>query len=311
MSPRRIVKRESDITRMAFPFELLHAKGPATNMSSFHWHEFVEISFVRAGTGTYEIEDKTFSVQAGDIVIINNTERHRVTYDPARPLHETVLHFSPALLEGGRSAGEARGQGLPLFSYDGPGFVNKPELPAPARRAVRAMVAGIRREWERREPWFQSVIRARLVQVACLVLRAQGSREPERASVRAARRKKLATMRQILAWIRANYRRQVSLPEIAARFSMRGSYFSDFFRRAFGVTFTRYLRQLRVEDAARAIAQEGRGSEEAAIASGFTSRTSFHRAFRQVMGASPGDWIARTAGRAAGQAPRISKKAAH
>jgi AraC-like DNA-binding protein len=307
VSPRRIVKRESDITRMAFPFELLHARGPATNMHWFHWHEFVEISFVRAGTGTYEIEDKTFTVQPGDIVIINNSERHRVTYDPARPLHETVLHFSAGLLEGPRTPGEARGQGLPLFSYDGPVFVNKPELSPVARRAVRSLVAGIGREWERREPWFQAVIRARLVQLACLLLRAQGSREPESASVRAARRKKLATMRQVLDWIRANYRRQVSLSEIAARFSMRGSYFSDFFRRAFGVTFTRYLRQLRVEEAARAIAQEGRGSEEAAIASGFSSRTSFHRAFRQVMGASPGDWVARAAGRAVPE----SKKTAH
>jgi AraC-like DNA-binding protein len=292
---------------MAFPFELLHAKGPATNMNWFHWHEFVEISFVRAGTGTYEVEDKTFTVQAGDIVIINNSERHRVTYDPARPLHETVLHFSPALLEGALAPGEARGQGLPLFSYDGPGFVNKPDLSPAARRAVRALVAGIRREWEKREPWFQPVIRASLVQLACLLLRARGGRGAESPSVRAARRKKLAVMRQILDWIRANSRRQVSLEEIAARFSMRGSYFSDFFRRAFGVTFTQYLRQLRVEEAARAIAQEGRGSGEAAIASGFTSRTSFHRAFRKVMGASPRDWMAR----AAGPAARKSKKTAH
>ncbi len=291
MSPTRVVKRESDITRMAFPFELLHAKGPATNMSAFHWHEFLELSFVRAGTGTYEIENKTFAVGAGDIIIINNTERHRVTYDPSSPLHETVLHFSPGLLEGELPAGAMRDQGLPLFRYDGAVFVNKPSLPASTRRGIRRLVGEIRREWEGRRPWFAPLIRAKLVEVVCLLLRAQGMREPESPSALAARRKTIARLEQILAWVRANYRRPMRLSEIAERFSMRPSYFSDFFRRNFGVTFTEYLTQLRVQEAARLIEQGRTGSTDAAFACGFATRASFYRAFRKVMGANPGDWL--------------------
>ena len=62
MKPAPTVRRDSDLVTRAFPFELRHARGPATNMRAFHWHDFVELSFVRSGRGTYEIEEKTFRV---------------------------------------------------------------------------------------------------------------------------------------------------------------------------------------------------------------------------------------------------------
>ncbi len=281
-----VIRRESDITRMSFPFELLHSKGPATNMNAFHWHDFVELSFVRAGAGTYEIEDKTFTVGPGDIVIINDVERHRVTFDPAVPLRETVLHFTADLLA-------AAGRTLPLFRYRGRAFVNKPVLEAGARRVLRRLVGEIRREWEGRGPWFEALIRAKLVEIACLLLRAQGATETgkEPRGARAGRRKTITRREQVLAWLRANYQRPVRMAAVARRFGMRPSSFSDFFRRSLGLTFTEYLTRLRVSEAARRIEEGTAGSAEAAFACGFATRASFYRAFRKVMGASPGEWL--------------------
>jgi len=292
MRPERTVKRESDIGRRAFPFELLHAKGPATNMRAFHWHDFVELSFVRSGRGTYEIEDKTFRVGPGDVVIINNTERHRVTYHAADPLHETVLHFSPELLTGGPGAGRMDDRYLQLFRYDGAAFANKPRLSEPARRSVRRHVIEIRAEWEGRRPWFELAIKARLLALVSLLLRECGVREPGAPAAVVARRRTIARLEQVLAWLRANYRRPVSLGDIAGRFSMRPSYFSDFFRRNLGVTFTEHLAELRIQESARLLA-EGRGSTEAAYACGFNTAAAFYAAFKRVMGVNPGEWLRR------------------
>jgi AraC-like DNA-binding protein len=294
--PAPVVRRESDVTRMSFPFELLHSKGTATNMKAFHWHDFMELSFVRAGAGTYEIEDKTFTVGPGDIVIINDVERHRVTYDPAVPLRETVLHFSADLLAAG-------GRTIPLFRYRGRAFPNRPVLGAGLRRALRRLVGEIRREWDGRGPWFETLIRAKLIEIACLLLRAQGATAPEPQSARAARRKTIARLEQVLAWLRSNFQRPVQMAAIARRFGMRPSSFSDFFRRNLGVTFTEYLMQLRVSEAARRIEEGTAGSAEAAFACGFATRASFYRAFRKVMGASPGEWL-----RARGQDARADSK---
>jgi len=290
MRPDRTVKRDSDITRRSFPFELLHAKGPATNMRAFHWHDFVELSFVRAGRGTYEIENKTFRVSAGDIIIINDTERHRVTYRASDPLHETVLHFSPEFLTGGTAAGHRDDRSLSLFRYDGASFANKPGLSEPARRSVRRIVNEIAAEWAGRRPWFELAIKARLLELVSLLLRECGVREPGPPAEAAARRKTMARLEKVLAWLQANFRRPVSLGDIAREFSMRPSYFSDFFKRNLGVTFTEHLAQLRVHESARLLA-EGTGSTEAAFASGFNTTAAFYAAFKRTMGTNPGDWL--------------------
>jgi AraC-like DNA-binding protein len=261
-------------------------------MRAFHWHDFVELSFVRAGRGTYEIENKTFRVAPGDIIIINNTERHRVTYRASAPLHETVLHFSPEFLTGGTAAGRMDDRYLQLFRYDGATFANKPRLSDPARRAVRRIVNEIRAEWSGRRPWFELSIKARLLELVSLLLRECGVREPGPPAAAAARRKTIARLEQVLAWLRANYRHPVSLGDISAHFSMRPSYFSDFFRRNLGVTFTDHLAQLRVHEAARLLA-EGMGSTEAAFASGFNTTAGFYTAFKRTMGTNPGEWLRR------------------
>ena len=299
MRLEKVVRRHSDIMKMSFPFELLHAKGPATNMTAFHWHDFVEISFVRAGTGMYEIEDKTFRVGPGDIIIINDTERHRVTYDPARPLHETVLHFSGALLEwsNGHDAGSART--LSLFRSDAAALANKPALSTATRRSIRRLIGEIREEWEGRRPWFETLIRAKLTEIMSLLLRARGSRAPLSPPVVAARRQAIARLEKVVDWLRANYHRPVRLAEIASRFSMRPSYFSDYFRRNLGVTFTDYLMHLRVLEAARLIEQGGAASADAAFSCGFATRATFYRAFKKVMGVNPGEWLRVAATRAA------------
>jgi AraC-like DNA-binding protein len=285
------VRRDSDLVIRAFPFELLHARGPATNMRAFHWHDFVELSFVRSGRGTYEIEEKTFRVGPGDVLIINDTERHRVTYRASEPLHETVLHFAPELLVAGGRGGSD--DPVRLFRHDGAAFANKPPLSAPARRALHRLVGEIRDEWQTRRPWHELAVRAKLLEIVALLLRECGVRGPGTPATAAARRRTIARLEQVLAWMREGFRRPIGLAEAARRFSLRPSYLSDFIRRNLGVTFTEFLAHLRVEEAARLLA-EGRGSTEAAFASGFNTTAGFYAAFKRVMGVNPGEWLRRT-----------------
>ena len=290
MKSAHAVRRESDLVTRAFPFELLHARGPATNMRAFHWHDFVELSFVRSGRGTYEIEDKTFRVGPGDVIIINDTERHRVTYRASEPLHETVLHFAPGLLDD---------RYRHLFHYDGAAFANKPRLSPPACRAARRA----RRRDQERVGIAPAVARARRQGEAArdrgpAAARVRGARARDAGRCRGAAADHRAP-RDVLAWMRTDFRRPISLAEAARRCGMRPSYLSDFFRRNLGVTFTEFLAHLRVEEAARLLA-EGQGSTEAAFASGFNTTAAFYAAFKRVMGANPGEWLRRRGARSKG-----------
>jgi AraC-like DNA-binding protein len=282
------VKRESPISRRAFPFELLHAEGPANNMPSFHWHDFMELSWVRRGSGVYEIEDKVFHVSRGDVVIINNCERHRVTYHPQAPLYETVFHFAPQLLCPREAEGLDAGY-LRLFLYDGATFTNAPALPPAVRKEVGRLVAAIREEYSARRPWSELMIKARLLTLVTHLLRASGlSEQPDPRGV-AARRRNVARLERILAHIRRGFASELSLGGIAARFDMNPSYFSDYFHRNLGITFSEHLARVRIQEALRLLAEDRQSVTQIALACGFNTPASFYRAFRRVTGGSPRD----------------------
>ena len=285
------VKRESDFTRRRFAFELLHTDGPANNMPAFHWHEFMELSFVRSGHGTYEIEGRSFPVAKGDIVVINNIERHRVTYEPGDPLFETVMHFSPQLLAPREDDGLDASY-LGLFVHEGrqePSFSNKPALPEAARRSVARLVAAISGEYKRRLPWYELMIKSQLLTLVALLLRESGRPPPPSAQQMAQRRSNIARLEAVVAFLRENFASELRLSEVAGRFSMSASYFSDYFRKHLGIRFSDYLLQVRIREALKLLCDEQRKVIDVAFACGFSSAASFYRAFRKVTGTSPRD----------------------
>jgi len=284
--PPTPIKRESAIAYRPFAFELLHTEGPANNMRIFHWHDFMELSYVRAGHGTYEIEGRAFQVSPGDIVVINNAERHRVTYRPEDPLHETVMHFAPELLCA-REEDSLDSQYLRLFAHDGAGLSNRPELASHRRTEVEQLVSGIVREYREKRPWFELMIKSQLLALVTLLLRESGAPQtpdPRRAALR---RTQIARLERILAYIRDSFAGEIRLAEIAGRFAMSPAYFSDYFRRNLGVTFSEYLSRVRIQEAVRLLDQDRMRVLEVAHACGFSSPASFYRAFRKVTGTAP------------------------
>lgn len=284
---RSTVQRRSGISSMEFPFEILHADGPANNMRHFHWHEFMEISHVRRGVGTYEIEDRVYTVGPGDFVVINNIERHRVTFEPRRPLYETVMHFSPELVSPPDDEGlDARY--LRLFLLHGASFSNKPVLSQYERGAMARVVTEIRSEYDHRGPLFQPMIRAQLLTLITYLMRCCGVSDQVDNARAGLRRTNIERLNRISSYIRDNFADRMELNSLAERFAMSSSYFSDYFRRNIGVTLTEYVNQVRIDEATRLLIQTDMNVIDIAFECGFGTTAAFYRAFRKSTGRSPG-----------------------
>jgi len=284
------VKRESDINRRPFPFELLHAQGPANNMPTFHWHDFMEISYVTQGAGVYEIEDKVFPVHTGDIIIINNVERHRVTYDPENPLFEIVLHFAPLLIWS-KDKNSFDHRYLNLFLYEGASFSNIPPLDERTRKTISRLIMDIKKEYQTRPLGFELMIKSKLLTVITYLIRTSALREETSPDTHVARRKNIARLEEILVYIRENSSEQIGLTDTAARFKMNPSYFSDYFHKNLGITFTDHLMHLRVQEAIRLLKEGRMSTTEIVYACGFNTAASFYRAFRKVTSVNPGEYM--------------------
>lgn len=283
-----VKKRESDFSKKQFPFEVVHVGEPASNMSTFHWHEFMEISFIQSGEGKYEIEDKVFHVKKSDIVIINNIEKHRVTYKPGNPLYETVIHFDSSLISFSDDGFWGTGY-INLFKYERTGFNNIPELDEVTKEEVQSSVSGIEKEYFQKNQYYELMIKAKLLCLITVLLRNLNIQTINEVEV-IAKRNQIERLEKILNYINENYDKEINLALAAQKFYMNTSYFSDYFKKNIGVNFTDYLARVRINKAARLLNETGISSTEIAFSCGFNNVTSFYNTFKKIKGMSPGDF---------------------
>lgn len=283
-----VKKRESGFSEKPFPFEVVHVGEHATNMGTFHWHEFMELSYIRNGAGKYEIEDKVFHVGKGDIVIINNIERHRVTYTSDNPLYETVIHFDSSLIRSRED--DAMGNSyIKLFKYEKTGFNNIPELNEEAKEEVRLLISEIEKEDINKHSYFELMIKAKLLSLITILLRNCSFQMIDDFEV-IAKRNQIERLEKILNYISDNYDKEINLELAAQKFYMNSSYFSDYFKKNIGINFTDYLAKIRINKAVRLLNEGGLNSTEIVFSCGFNNVTSFYNTFKKIKGMSPGDY---------------------
>ena len=92
----------------------------------------------------------------------------------------------------------------------------------------------------------------------------------------------------VLSYINENLARRLSVQELAERAFLSKYHFMRLFKEQTGETVHAYVRQRRLLYAARLI-REGIPANKAAADSGFSDYSTFHRAFRESFGISPGE----------------------
>jgi AraC-like DNA-binding protein len=283
------IKREWSISGGDFPFEIVHVGEPANNMSTFHWHEYMELSYIQENEGRYEIEDRVYDVARGDVVIINDIERHRVTYKPDRPLYETVIHFDPKLIWFKDDPTMESGY-LKLFKRGRLAFNNRPELDPATKGEIGRLFSEIIGEYQGGKRFHELLIRAKLLNVIALLLRECGTEALDEGAF-LSRRNQMDRLKRILDYIEGNFDGGIGLESTAARFHFNASYFSDYFKKSVGITFSEFLARVRVREAIRLMTEEGASSTGAAYDCGFNNVASFYAAFKRVTGKNPGDYL--------------------
>lgn len=90
---------------------------------------------------------------------------------------------------------------------------------------------------------------------------------------------------------------ELSLPRVAAAVNLSARYFSDFFKKAVGISFVEYLTRARVERAKNLLQNPRLRISAIAFESGFRSVSQFNRSFKKITGESPQRFRARSSAR--------------
>lgn len=97
-------------------------------------------------------------------------------------------------------------------------------------------------------------------------------------------------IRRIRAYIEAHYRENINLKMIAAHFYMNPVYLGQLFRKTYGVYFTEFLLQLRIEEAKRLLRQSDRRIYEIAQEVGYNNADYFVTQFEKSEGVTPSEY---------------------
>jgi len=96
--------------------------------------------------------------------------------------------------------------------------------------------------------------------------------------------------RRACEFLNENLAGRIRLADVAHECGLSVSHFAHSFKSAFGMPAHRWLVHRRVERSKELMAQTDKSLAEIAAAVGFADQASFTRAYRQIVGVSPGRW---------------------
>ncbi len=128
---------------------------------------------------------------------------------------------------------------------------------------------------------FEALSRVFLVKL----LQRYGKRRPE--DVALSSRFTSAHYNRVLAFIRANLDRTITLDDLASEAGMSPSHFSRLFKDTVGTPPMQYVMAYRIEQSLEMMTDQARALGDIALACGFADQAHFSRSFKQLMGTTP------------------------
>jgi transcriptional regulator GlxA family with amidase domain len=123
-----------------------------------------------------------------------------------------------------------------------------------------------------------SAMALRIARTLVLFLRRPGD-QAQFSTLLSAQASEIKPLRELGVWLAEHLRQDLSVSVLAARVAMSDRNFARVFAQEFGITPARYVEQLRLEAARRALELSDKGIKEVALACGFRNAEVLRRAF--------------------------------
>ncbi len=268
-----------------FPFVLMDVEHPPfyTMGDTCHWHDCFELSYAKRGAGSYDVEDRHYSFDQGELMIINNIEPHRMQVGN-EGLNQLVLVFNPSLIWSG-SKNLLDYEYMKAFVDRGEGFHNKIARDNPYFAEVNALILDIEREYATQSPGWQLMIKAKLLSLLTLFYRHFKSN-----AYPIGKRRELMRLQPVINWIQENLASSIHAESMAEILHVTPQHFSVMFKKTMGQNFIDYLVSRRIGLVKEKLLTTDKGITQIAYECGFHNLSYFNLAFRKNTGETPSSY---------------------
>lgn len=233
--------------------------------SRLHFHSAVEFMFILNGKLEVSLSGKTVLAKAGDLVVINSSVLHSSKVI-SKPLDYYILIVSDEFLNNLSLYGEKT-----VF----PSLIHS--------KTVGKIFNEIIAEWKNGDKFSTPIINGKIVELAVYINR--NCLEVEKVTP-IKDDKKTAMVKNALDYLKGNFKRKLTVDEIAMELAFSKSYLSHAFKEITGYTLISYLNLLKCQNA-RALILNGYSIKQASLECGFIDLSYFTRTYKKIMGELP------------------------
>lgn len=261
----------------AYPYTQYHCHCmPRILHTPVHWHDELELIYIRQGGLQLNIDGQSYEGQSGQIFVVNPQQLHLMCTENLQVDYYTLL-FPLEFLSFQSLDALEREVFLPLRT----GQLLLASQPPPALQpGLAALLDRVVAVNEAAAPYYQLETRILLLQFFLQLLQA-------RPTLLQAGGVRNEMQKSMLLYLQQHYQRRISLEELAARFHLSPKYLSRYFRVHFRMTLSQYICHLRLTHAQRLLETTDLPVTEVALQSGFPSVSLLIRQFKPVYGVPP------------------------
>ncbi|OIB04774.1 AraC family transcriptional regulator [Paenibacillus sp. LC231] len=275
------IPKEKVILAKNYPVFVADTIGVTSPYQKLHWHNVLEINYIKSGTGYYIINGQKYEFQQGDVLLINSNDLHCayetkdlvmtvISFDSTWFIHN--LRFDPELFSPFREMGKH--------------YMNLIPRDHPAMDKLRSLLFELQKEHVGEQRSYATVVYSLLLQFLATVNRecrieGEGGSEPSISE------RQLEKMRQVIMVMEQNFAHPWTLEELASLVYLSPSRFSEIFKRAVGMPPLLYLIHIRLEQAVTMLEGGHMKVMDVALECGFRTLTNFNRLFKKHIGMTP------------------------
>lgn len=240
----------------------IHNEIPSVIM---HRHNFLEIEYVASGSAMQMMNGKSYAAGPGFISLARLSDVHSWHVRDGEICEVYKVQVVPSRLPD---------ELLQKLDFCQENLITV--LPEEDRPFALETCRFLIRLMETQAPGKSDLLESLVQALICLLLRA--GNQPELAESRAG---------EISKYIRAHFKEKLTLEDIATRFFFNKNYLCTYFKERTGVTLLAYIRQVRLEYAARLVVTTQMSSNQIYKECGYSSLCNFLRDFSKRYGVSP------------------------
>ena len=269
-----------------FLFECSTSYGVEEEYKVLHWHQEMEICYIKHGTGKYLINGIEYNFSQGDIFLISNDEIH-LCYDD-KDLVMQVTMFDPNFLQNGIAT---------PFDYDyirpfvesSECFCNKLNANDYITAQLSEILLDIETEYVAMQKGYTLMIKAMILKFLALIIRHCFAND-QYSSKNTISQKTSEKIRQIITYIDDHYSENINLKFISEHFDISKPYLCSAFKTLTGNSLIDFLIKKRIIEAKILLSTTDRSILKISEECGFGSLSNFNHQFKSLVGYSPSEY---------------------